>query len=181
MLLAQVLLEGEKSSGPRQDRSYDPFEVLYHISPASALSCLPVFLMLELKPLMASSLLQTPSLFVQVVVFMLMGGGIAFLLILVEIKLVKMASSLTVGFFGSLKEIVQILLAMLVFHDSLSALNIVGLFLAMAGTLLYKNYKMNQEASRKNRIVDAEGQYSSVQLSGAWADIDTEESDNAML
>ena len=40
------------------DHGGDPMTVLYHISPASALCCIPVFLLVELRPLMASHLLD---------------------------------------------------------------------------------------------------------------------------
>lgn len=36
----------------------DPMAVLYHISPASALSCIPVFLIVELRPLLHSQIAQ---------------------------------------------------------------------------------------------------------------------------
>ena len=45
------------------------------------------------------------------------------------------------GIFGSVKEIVTILLAVLIFQDQVGFLNLLGLFIAMIGTIWYKTYK----------------------------------------
>jgi len=177
-----MMLEGgggnqNVEGGATVSHVYDPFAVLYHISPASALSLVPVFFILELHPLLTSDIIHQPALFTEAVVIILTGGGIAFLLILVEIKLVKYASSLTLGMFGSLKEIVQILLSVMVFHDDLSALNVVGLLTALLGAVLYRRYKMMEEmpVEKEGGI----GPYSAVQMSGTWTD--SEVDDDAML
>ena len=66
------------------------------------------------------------------------GGIIAFTLIVVEVKLVQATTALTMGVFGQVKEMVQILLAISIFSDDFSWLNGCGLFLAMLGTLMYQ-------------------------------------------
>ncbi|CAM9206479.1 unnamed protein product [Phaeothamnion confervicola] len=68
-------------------------------------------------------------------------GLVAFALILVEVQLVSLTSSLSMGVIGNIKDIVQIAIAVLVYHDQVSALNILGLVLAISGGWLYKRQR----------------------------------------
>jgi len=82
-----------------------PFEILYYVTPASALSCVTVFLVVELQPCMRSPMFQDPALLAQLLVILFLGGLISFLLVMAEVKLVKISSSLTMSMFGALKEV----------------------------------------------------------------------------
>lgn len=84
---------------------FRPLEVLYHVSPASALSCIPVFLLVELQSCLASPVFRDPALLFQLCMILLVGGMISFLLVLAEVKLVKISSSLTMSMFGAVKEV----------------------------------------------------------------------------
>jgi len=81
------------------------FEILYHVSPASALSCVTVFLVVELQPCMRSPVFHDTALLAQLFVIIFLGGLISFLLVMAEVKLVKISSSLTMSMFGAVKEV----------------------------------------------------------------------------
>lgn len=81
------------------------FEILYYVSPASALSCVTVFLVVELQPCMRSPVFQDTALLAQLLVILFLGGMISFLLVMAEVKLVKISSSLTMSMFGAVKEV----------------------------------------------------------------------------
>ncbi len=81
------------------------FEILYYVSPASALSCVTVFLAVELQPCLRSPVFQDAASLAQLLVILILGGLISFLLVMAEVKLVKISSSLTMSMFGAVKEV----------------------------------------------------------------------------
>ncbi|GAB5029659.1 solute carrier family 35 member c2 [Nannochloropsis oceanica] len=123
------------------------FEILYHVSPASALSCVTVFLMVELQPCLRSPVFHDGASLSQLLVILILGGLISFLLVLAEVKLVKISSSLTMSMFGAVKEIITVALSMMVFHDDVSPLNVSGLLLAIVGAVWYRQYKQKPGSS----------------------------------
>ncbi|KAF0689098.1 Aste57867_19370 [Aphanomyces stellatus] len=115
--------------------------VVYHIAPVSAVSLLPIALAVEGAALSSSVFVQTSALWLELVVFLVCGGVLSFALIYVEIELVKKTSALSLGIAGNLKDVMQILMAMLIFHDQLSAVNGLGLCLATLGLMCYSYLK----------------------------------------
>mmetsp|Transcript_38110 Transcript_38110/g.75340 ORF Transcript_38110/g.75340 Transcript_38110/m.75340 type:complete len:427 (-) Transcript_38110:330-1610(-) len=86
------------------------------------------------------------SMFVEGLGFVLIGGVASFFLLLAEVKLLQLTSSLTLGVLGTVKEILQILIAILVFHDNLTAVNLIGLAACITGTTLYHRAKAGSGA-----------------------------------
>ena len=169
--LTQTMLQTSHTEGG----ALQPLEVLYHISPASALSCIPVFLLIELRPFLASPFLQAPGVLAEALLIVLGGGLISFLLIFAEVKLVKISSSLTMGIFGNLKEVVTIALSMAVFQDRVSLLNSLGLVLSIGGALWYRRYKLREKASSSAEYIPADS------WDGMWHLEEDEEAENQRL
>ena len=115
--------------------------MVYHIAPVSALSLLPIALLVEGKAISQSVFVQTPALWGECILFLIAGGVLSFVLIYVEVELVKKTSALSLGIAGNLKDVLQILMAMLVFHDQLSATNAAGLCIATLGLMSYSYLK----------------------------------------
>ncbi|DAZ98664.1 TPA: hypothetical protein N0F65_008790 [Lagenidium giganteum] len=129
--------------------------VVYYISPASAVGLLPVALLSEGPDFMVSKFTSQPNLLFLSMLFIFVGGCLAFLLIFVEITLVKKTSALSLGIAGSFKDVTQVLLAVSIFGDKLSPVNAFGLMLATSGMLLYTYLKHSAAEG-------AHGQYSKV-------------------
>ncbi|KAH9083019.1 hypothetical protein Ae201684P_013922 [Aphanomyces euteiches] len=89
-----------------------------------------------------------PPLWGECILFLIAGGILSFLLIYVEVELVKKTSALSLGIAGNLKDVMQILMAMLVFHDQLSAINAAGLCIATLGLMSYSYLKATAAASK---------------------------------
>eukprot|EP00913_Durusdinium_trenchii_P002518 g2328.t1 len=68
-------------------------------------------------------------------------GFLAFLLLLIEVQLVKVTSSLTLSVFGNLKSVVTILFSIVVFGEQTTGLQWSGLLLALTGMLIYARIK----------------------------------------
>lgn len=77
----------------------------------------------------------------EVLAFVFVGGLASLLLLMAEVKLLQLTSSLTLGVFGTVKEILQIVLAVGVFHDAVSLVNVLGLALCIGGTGAYHHLK----------------------------------------
>ncbi|CAM9139902.1 unnamed protein product [Laminaria digitata] len=115
----------------------DPLLVIFYISPASAISMTPMALLDILDEDLRGAHL-TPASIGQVAGLILATGMFSFMLIFAEVKLLSITSSLSMGVLGTVKEIVQIFLAVLVFSDRITFWKIAGLLLAMTGSLSYK-------------------------------------------
>lgn len=111
--------------------------VVYYISPASALGLLPIALFSEGRQMLTSKFVLEPHLLVASMGFIFVSGCLAFVLIFVEILLVKKTSALSLGIAGSLKDVTQVMLAVFIFGDRLIPLNVFGLVVATSGMLFY--------------------------------------------
>ncbi len=73
------------------------------------------------------------------------GGVLAFLLILVEVVLVKDTSSLTLSVLGILKTVLQVVIAIFLFGDDLGVLKAFGMVVIFAGLLGYAAFKQRRQ------------------------------------
>jgi solute carrier family 35 protein C2 len=122
----------------------NPFVCLFHFAPVSALVAVPLCVGIDIVPFMESQLVHQPNLLIEASIFMLVGGLCAFCLILVEVKLVQLTSSLTMGVLGQLKELLQICAAIIVYHDHVSTTNAIGLIIALSCVGVYKWIKRSE-------------------------------------
>uniref|UniRef100_A0A7S2FM58 Sugar phosphate transporter domain-containing protein n=1 Tax=Florenciella parvula TaxID=236787 RepID=A0A7S2FM58_9STRA len=121
----------------------DPLIALYHIAPWSFITMLIMAVSIEGTHIFAKeNLAQFQSqATLEALVLTFIGGIMAFVLIVAEVKLVQLTSSLTLGVFGTCKELIQIMLAIIVFKDTLTVTNTIGLILAVGGTSAYHRIK----------------------------------------
>jgi solute carrier family 35 protein C2 len=116
----------------------DPFVTIFHFSPISALLAAPVAMFFELGDFMSSPFMTHSGLFWEAFMFISVGGAIAFVMLFVEVKIVNLTSSLTIGVLGQLKELTQITLAVVVFGDKLSFINTCGVVASFLFVGVYK-------------------------------------------
>lgn len=131
---------------------------IYRFSPASAVAIIPLALIIDLPPLVTSKFVTDPVLLWTATLWVLLGGVISFGLIAVEVKIVQLTSSVTLSVLGQVKELVQIVLAGIVFGDELSTVNIIGVAVSFAGMLAYKtsahlHHTETEEQTNLYRIV----------------------------
>ncbi|KAG7379506.1 hypothetical protein PHYPSEUDO_008516 [Phytophthora pseudosyringae] len=134
-VLTQSLLQAmEDSNGAPRNKV---LAVVYYVSPASAIGLLPIALFSEASDYATSRFLLDSQLLMMSLVFIFISGCLAFVLIFIEILLVKKTSALSLGIAGSFKDVTQVLLAVFIFGDQLIALNVFGLVVATCGMLFY--------------------------------------------
>lgn len=129
---------------------------LYRFSPASFLSIFPVFLTFELSKLAKSEFAKRTKSFDDAVLLCAFGGFISFLLIIVEVKLMRLTSSLTMSVFGQMKEIIQIVLAMIIFKENLTLKCVIGIAISILGSCYYRYIIVNRDEDGGNYAAVAE-------------------------
>jgi solute carrier family 35, member C2 len=138
-----VLVQKLLSSSSSPSSASSSMLSIYYFSPYSALSILPFGLYNLFTFTSSDYFLLSSSLDLWITLtLILVGGLIAFYLILTEVYLVQITSSLTLGVLGQIKEMVQIVLSIIVFHDAISWMNGFGVVIAVIGVWWYKSIKL---------------------------------------
>ena len=106
------------------------FISIYRFSPYTLLF-VPVAIMLEGTTLYQTFKDQNFTVILEIGSLSLIGGVISFCLIAVELELVKLTSSLTLAVLGQIKEVVQILLSLLIFKDTITIQSGIGIGIAI--------------------------------------------------
>lgn len=79
----------------------------------------------------------------------MLGGVVAFALIVVEVKVVSKTSALSLSVAGNMKDVTQICLSVAIFHEQITPLNIVGLCCAVVGISIYAHSKVRHAAHQQ--------------------------------
>lgn len=124
---------------------------IYTISPASVAILLPFTIWLEGKALASSKFYADPGLFFLSILNVAGSGIFAFAMIYVELAVLQRTSSLSLGVLGYLKQVVQIILSVIIFHDVLSPLNIVGVCITFVGMAAYSRLKRFSAVTVENK------------------------------
>ena len=69
---------------------------------------------------------------------------LVFCMVIIELQLLSKTSALTLSIAGTIKEVLTVALAEEVFHDHLSPINMLGLFLCLLGVQLYTCLKLRR-------------------------------------
>ena len=127
-----------------------PVVSMYRFSGTTVLTILPLALIVELKDFIQSPFDNNSFKIYEIMGFIGFGGLIACLLMIVEIYLLTLTSSLTLSILGELKEMVQILFATFVFHDLLSVQTCLGLLVVILSAELYRHLKKAETVANSN-------------------------------
>lgn len=139
--LLQILL-GDLSNN--QDKKHSNKVMgLYLFSPYTLL-IIPVCLATDGIEFYTSPLFKQTLNVCEAFLLSIIGGIIAFLLIMVEMHLVNVTSSLTMAVLGQLKEVTQISLAMVIFGDKLSLKTMLGILISIISSFFYRHIKMSE-------------------------------------
>lgn len=131
-VLLQVMVEVDERS------LKSPMTALYHFAPPSAVSIIPFALLFEGPRLMRSQYATSEMISGETMLLITLGGMISLVLIVVEVVLLQLTSSLTLSVIGQVKEILQIVLAMFLFDESIQLKSAVGIALSIFGSYCYK-------------------------------------------
>lgn len=129
----------------RDPQSKSVMVTLYRFTPASLLSIIPLVLMIEADKLYASTFWKHKRDLYDAMMLCSFGGLFAFALVVVEVKLVRLTSALTMSVFGQVKEIVQIFLAMILFRENLTMKSALGIGVSVLASIYYRYVVTNSK------------------------------------
>eukprot|EP00882_Tetradesmus_deserticola_P008583 GHRQ01009051.1.p1 GENE.GHRQ01009051.1~~GHRQ01009051.1.p1 ORF type:complete len:419 (+),score=150.98 GHRQ01009051.1:224-1480(+) len=169
--LTQLLLHGSKGAAQGGRSSSDsgghsptpfsgPLEVLEVLTPVMSVTTLLLSLLTEQlwRVLPSSPYFNSWPHALITVLLILTGALIAFLMVWAEYQVIKETSALTFMIAGTVKEVVTVITAVIVFGDKFGIINGVGLVIVIAGVLLFNWYKLQKlKHSMRQRIASTEG------------------------
>lgn len=89
-----------------------------------------------------SSIYTSPNL-TELIVAVVVGGLLAFTMVVVEYTLISHTSVLTLSVAGIFKELVTITTSLIIFHDKLNPIMIVGLCISLVGIVMYNQIRVH--------------------------------------
>lgn len=128
----------------KNDYTRNPILTIFYISPAMICFLLATALSVERWSRFVTSPIWDAYGVAAVFVLMVLPGFLAFMMTLCEFKLLSVAQVLTLSVAGIFKELITILLGLLIFGDSLSLLNCIGLVITFLDILWYNYYRFRQ-------------------------------------
>lgn len=131
----------------RDVKSESVMVTLFRFSPYSAASIIPFALLFEAPGLVHSSFADHSTVLVQALLYAVLGGVVSFLLIIAEVKLLRVTSSLTMCVIGQIKEIIQIAAAMVLFKDHITLKSGLGIAVSIIAAYWYRHLKGAADSS----------------------------------
>ncbi|KAJ0977380.1 hypothetical protein J5N97_012854 [Dioscorea zingiberensis] len=120
----------------------DPMTLMSYVTPVMAVSTLILSLVMDPWREFDSNVYFNSSWhIIRSCMLMLIGGALAFFMVLTEYILISATSAMTVTIAGVVKEAVTILVAVFYFHDQFTLLKGIGLLTIMVGVSLFNWYK----------------------------------------
>ncbi|KAE9606344.1 putative sugar phosphate transporter domain-containing protein [Lupinus albus] len=120
----------------------NPFTLMSNVAPVMAVAT--ALLSLALDPwdeFRENKYFDNSQHITQTCLLLLLGGTLAYFMVLTEYVLVSVTSAVTITIAGVVKEAITILAAVLYFHDEFTWLKGVGLLVIMVGVSLFNWYK----------------------------------------
>eukprot|EP00878_Enallax_costatus_P012721 GHUV01013285.1.p1 GENE.GHUV01013285.1~~GHUV01013285.1.p1 ORF type:complete len:328 (+),score=73.77 GHUV01013285.1:1604-2587(+) len=158
--LTQLLLHGKAGQEHGHMPFGGPLEILEVLTPVMSATTLLLSLATEQ---LWNKLPGSPyfsSLEHMLVTFLLIffGAVLAFLMVWTEYQVIKETSALTFMIAGTVKEVVTVITAVIVFGDKFGIINGVGLLIVIAGVLLFNWYKLQKlKQAMRQRIASRDG------------------------
>jgi len=128
----------------KKDAGLSAVGAVFCMAPASTLSLVPLVLAREINGI--EDLRTEAGAATRYCLMVLPPGFLAFVLLLIEVQLVKETSALTLSVFGNLKSVITIIFAIVIFEEEARALQWVGLSVAVAGMLGFSHVRRKQAA-----------------------------------
>jgi solute carrier family 35, member C2 len=143
--------------------SHSVMVTLYRFSPYSVLTIIPFAVFLELPSLLRADVVERNGLLWEAVLFSFIGGVVSFFLLVVEVRLLRVTSSLSMCVIGQIKEVIQILVAMVMFHDHINTRSGTGIAISLCAAYAYRHIrgseheKLSGTGGERDREFDAAG------------------------
>ncbi|KAF9928160.1 Triose-phosphate Transporter [Linnemannia zychae] len=140
--LTQLLLE---RTDTKSGSLANPISTIFFLSPIMGIClCIVAGVFEGFGSIIRSEFFQTFQSGLLTLGLLFLGGIFAFAMVLAEFNLIARTSVVSLSVLGIIKEVVTILISSLVFHDQLTVVNIMGLFITLAGIGFYHYMKLRE-------------------------------------
>ncbi|KAF9338760.1 Triose-phosphate Transporter [Linnemannia elongata] len=147
--LTQILLE---RTDTKSGSLANPISTIFFLSPIMGVClCIVAGIFEGFGTIFGSPFFATAGSAMGTLGLLFMGGVFAFMMVLAEFNLIARTSVVTLSVLGIIKEVVTIVISSLVFHDHLTLVNILGLFVTLTGIGFYHFMKLRQMKSKARR------------------------------
>lgn len=120
----------------------NPIILMSYVTPIMAVATLILSLVMDpWHDFQTNVYFDSPWHIIRSCLLMLVGGALAFFMVLIEYILISATSAVTVTIAGVVKEAVTIVVAVFYFHDQFTILKGIGLLTIMVGVSLFNWYK----------------------------------------
>ncbi|CAK7233360.1 hypothetical protein SCUCBS95973_008568 [Sporothrix curviconia] len=130
----------------RNPATSNPFSSIFYLAPVMFVTLFVLAIPMEGFPALVQGFRELADKFgaVRTPLLILFPGTIAFLMTASEFALLQRTSVVTLSIAGIFKEVVTITTATLVFHDTLTLVNMLGLVVTMAAIVVYNYIKITK-------------------------------------
>ncbi|KAG9066231.1 Triose-phosphate Transporter [Linnemannia hyalina] len=140
--LTQLLLE---RTDTKSGSLANPISTIFFLSPIMGIClCIVAGIFEGFGTIFSSEFFQTFQSGLFTLGLLFLGGIFAFAMVLAEFNLIARTSVVSLSVLGIIKEVVTIVVSSLVFHDHLTVVNILGLFVTLAGIGFYHFMKLRE-------------------------------------
>ncbi|KAG9321305.1 hypothetical protein KVV02_007878 [Mortierella alpina] len=147
--LTQLLLE---RTDTKTGSLANPISTIFFLSPIMGVCLCVVAGMFEgFGNIFRSEFFQTVGSSLGTLGLLFLGGIFAFAMVLAEFNLIARTSVVSLSVLGIIKEVVTIVVSSLVFHDQLTLVNILGLFITLTGIGFYHFMKLRVMKDKNRR------------------------------
>ncbi|KAI9190408.1 hypothetical protein H9P43_001842 [Blastocladiella emersonii ATCC 22665] len=148
MILIQVLLQRSEL------RLDNPFMTNLYLAPFMFLTLLPMAAAIEpIGSMGTTDFFNSSSATAHTLGLIVLGGTLAFSMIVTEYRAIQLTSGLTISVAGTAKEVLTILIGVLFLGDALTPMNVVGMVICL-GAIAYFNYYKYQAVARAAATAD---------------------------
>ncbi|KAF9568112.1 Triose-phosphate Transporter [Mortierella alpina] len=148
--LTQLLLE---RTDTKTGSLANPISTIFFLSPIMGIClCIVAGIFEGYGTIFRSEFFASASVALGTLGLLFLGGLFAFAMVLAEFNLIARTSVVTLSVLGIIKEVVTIVVSSLVFHDHLSLVNILGLFVTLTGIGFYHFMKLREMKAKARRV-----------------------------
>ncbi|KAK3841936.1 MAG: triose-phosphate transporter family-domain-containing protein, partial [Linnemannia gamsii] len=148
--LTQLLLE---RTDTKSGSLANPISTIFFLSPIMGIClCIVAGIFEGFGTIFSSEFFQTVQSGLFTLGLLFLGGIFAFAMVLAEFNLIARTSVVSLSVLGIIKEVVTIVISSLVFHDHLTVVNILGLFITLAGIGFYHFMKLREMKAQSRKV-----------------------------
>ncbi|KAG0297246.1 Triose-phosphate Transporter [Dissophora globulifera] len=148
--LTQLLLE---RTNTKSGSLANPISTIFFLSPIMGIClCMVAGIFEGYGTIFSSEFFQSVGTGLGTLGLLFLGGIFAFSMVLAEFNLIARTSVVSLSVLGIIKEVVTIVISSLVFHDQLTIVNILGLFITLSGIGFYHFMKLRELKANADRV-----------------------------